>query len=973
MNLKDTLCLFHTDMPIRVSAKNLDSQFFLLEENEKINKKIFKKYKGKKKYTLHDGPPYANGPIHLGHAYNKIMKDICIRSHFMMEYDAYTIPGFDCHGLPIEHKIISNNNYLSREEIITACRDYASKWIDNQTESFKKIGILMDFDNPYITMNPKYQSDIVRCFGNLVKKGYISRAKKTIPWCCGCQTTLASAEIEYQNRKDPSIYVLFEIEKKFNQEINLDKNIPISFIIWTTTPWTLPLNRGVMIKKEEEYAILKYEEQLFIIGKNCIPHFTEVTKKNYQIIQYILSETLKPYLVHHPFEENNFVPIILDDSVNTTEGTACVHTAPGCGPIDYEIGIKNNLEIYSPISKDGKYTEDCIIQELHHKKISESQGWIISELEKKSKLWHKGSINHSYPHCWRSKEGLIFRATFQWFCNLEKNNLKEKVLNTIENIDFYPSNTAAFLKATVSNRWEWCISRQRVWGVPIIAFINKIDNNYWTSTEFIKYIAEKIKIHGIEYWNSVPFEDLKPIIPTFIDENNWQKETDILDVWFDSGISHEAVLSPLNRFPADIYLEGTDQHRGWFQSSLLTSIALHDEIAPMKGIISCGYTVDEKGQKMSKSLGNVVTPEEVVELIGLDGLRLWVSSIMLGGDITIGKKIFENIQEVHRKIRNTARFGVQNIADFNPKTDMVNYDTLGYINQLVLKRMFQYQIIIINAYQTYNFPKIFHTFIEIANTFLSSFYFDAAKDILYCDNQNSLKRRQIQTTIYIILEALTRLIAPILKNTAEEISSYYFSEKRDSIHLESFYSFDIFKNSNNIEDVYQFIHENPFYIENTEKKLKKLQNTNSNDVDLILISDNNFLKILKLRELTFKATEELRQEGIIKQSTEASICLTLPLNEEDSLKGYHDLIKILNLTKTEAYSSVEEILCDYLMVSEVKIIQTNNFSIKAIKHSGEKCERCWKYFYANKIVNNISTMILCKRCIDIVKNFIKVI
>ncbi len=978
MDLKKSLCLFETTMPIRINIKELDQNMYIFSEDNKINEKIYEKNKNNTLFILHDGPPYANGPIHLGHAYNKIMKDISIRSRFMMEYNAYCTPGWDCHGLPIEHKVTQNHTTTNPTEIKQNCRKYANHWVEEQKESFKKLGICMDFSAPYKTMDFEYQSSIADSFATLVEKGYISRSNKTIPWCCGCQTTLATAEIEYQNRKDPSIYVLFPINKNNNLRINKELTGTLSLVIWTTTPWTLPLNRGIIIKKNTNYLLLEYKNKYLIIGADCLSHFVKTTNKEYRIIQTIHSSYLSECTAQHPFEENVFVPIIIDDSVELGEGTACVHMAPGCGPIDYEIAIKNGIEIYSPISADGKYTKEIKIPELIDMKISDAQGWVIQKLSEKNILWHKGTINHSYPHCWRSKEGLIFRATPQWFCNLEKNNFKEKVLNAIENIQFYPQNSKFFLKSTILNRWEWCISRQRTWGVPIIALIDKKNNHYWTSPEFIRHIANQIKIYGVEYWDNLSIESLQSILPENIEPTEWKKETNILDVWFDSGISHEAVLKKQNSFPADVYLEGVDQHRGWFQSSLLTSIAINDS-APMKSIVSCGHTVDEKGQKMSKSIGNVVSPDDIINQIGLDGLRMWVSSVNLGGDIVVGKKIFDNIAEVYRKIRNTCRFAVQNLTDFNPDNDMIAFDNLGIINQSILKKMFIYQIKIINAYQQYNFPEVFHTLIEIANSFLSSFYFDTIKDILYCDKKDSQSRKAAQSTMYIILEALTKLAAPILINTSEDITNHYQSNKKESIHLETFCKFPWFQKSNELKNtIFQLIKHNPFHEENIKKiyniiieseHLEKItQSINTiNHANYLISIINDF------RSDIFKATEELRSKNIIKQSIESKITLEIDHNSK-----YFTIIEIL---KKELGSTYNEILCQLLLISELNIkFKTdtiadkniifsessikeayNNYKIIAEKHAGKKCERCWKYFY--QIIDEI----ICNRCKEAIK------
>lgn len=938
LDFKSTLCLYETTMPIRVNTALLDQEIYTFWETEHINDQIFSQAQNKERYVLHDGPPYANGAIHLGHAYNKIMKDICIRSRFMMGYDAHTAPGWDCNGLPIEHKVLTEYQNLDIAEIKKNCRTYANHWVEHQKESFKKLGVIMDWNHPYKTMDSTYQAGIIESFGKLFSQEYISRSNKTIPWCCGCKTALANAEIEYKDRKDPSIYVLFELHE--NKKLKAEcQNKDIYFVIWTTTPWTLPLNRGIMLKKKNIYLLLAYENILLLVGKNCLAHFQQTTKKAYEIIKEINAEDFQGTYALHPFEENTTVPVLLEDVVEGHEGTACVHTAPGCGPIDYEIGIKNGLEIYSPISPDGKYTTEVQVKELVGLSIPQGQSWVINQLIEKGKLLFKTTINHSYPHCWRSLEGLIFRATPQWFCNLEKNNFKEKVIDAINKINFYPISGQSTLNATVLNRWEWCISRQRVWGVPIIALINTKTNTYWTNYKFIHYIAEKIKIEGIEYWDTVDLssEEIKKYLPLNIDLSEWRKEKDILDVWFDSGVSHTNVLKKNNDFPANVYLEGIDQHRGWFQSSLLTAIALYGE-APMKAIVSCGYTVDEKGQKMSKSLGNGVAPEEVIKKIGLDGLRIWVAGVNLGGDIVVSNKVFENVQEIYRKIRNTCRFAVQNIVDFDPQTDMILVEKMDFFNQYIIKKLYEYNIKIISFYQQFEYAQVCHTLIDLCNSFLSSLYFDISKDILYCEEKNSFKRRSIQSTLYIILETITKLSAPILVNTMEDITNHYKSNKKISIHKEEFARFECL----------DFLQDKAYNLPLTAinetiiaEKLTLLKQKNGSETNVF------WTILLKFRDDVFKKIEEAREKGLIKQSIESKITI---YTNKDNL--YNTLF-----TQLQSYTiHYREFFNTFLLVSDIEIHNTEGQSaIEVIKHTGTKCARCWKYFYTT---NNL----ICERC-----------
>ena len=934
-------------MPIRPNHTVTDYETYCFWKKNHITEKIYDAKKDKPAYILHDGPPYANGEIHLGHAYNKIMKDIIIRSRGMMGYNTYTIPGWDCHGLPIEHKVAQANPTLDSIEIKKQCELYAEGWINNQRESFKKLGILMDWENPYKTMDKKYQSTIISVFGTLVSRGYISRSKKTVPWCCGCKTALASAEIEYKNSKDPSLYVLFEAKK--NNFLSSLTTKEVFFIIWTTTPWTLPLNRAVMLKKNGKYMLAFDGERHLIFGKDCLTHLAALTKKEFEILYEFDAEKLKNEQIFHPFEENRVVPVIFDDAVETGEGTACVHTAPGCGPTDYEVGIKNNLEIYSPVSDNGLYTPQTNVPELIGMPISEGQIWVIKKLAEKGTLFFKTNITHSYPHCWRSLEKLIFRATPQWFCNLEKDNFKEKTLKAIDTITFFPESGKSTLKATVSNRWEWCISRQRKWGVPIVALINKESNTYWTSEAFIEYIANKVAVHGIEYWDRLDLKDkeIHHLIPQkIIDQlNQWNKETDILDVWFDSGISHTEVLKKNNMFPADVYLEGVDQHRGWFQSSLLTSVALYDQ-APMKTIVSCGYTVDEKGQKMSKSQGNGVDPESISKKIGLDCLRMWVASVQIGGDIVVSEKVFSNIQEVYRKIRNTCRFAIQNISDFDPFTEIINFNSMDFVNQYAVEILYEYAIKIISAYQNFNFSEVLKLLIDLCNSFLSSFYFDIHKDILYCEGKYSFSRKQVQSVLYVAVDMIVKLIAPICIVTAEDISNYYVSSKKETIHLELFPDFTILKESTGILRG----------LSNYSVLTKEIIQTELTKIKENDISERRKLwkDLFELRNMIFKKIEELREEQIVKQSIETEVIIFYTENSK--------IERILKELKRLTSNEIEEFLALFLLVSNVKSLPGNEESVDVRKYNGKKCDRCWKY---TALLDEIYPV--CTRCAKIVK------
>lgn len=945
---RDTLNLLATNFPIRADFINTDQQIQAKWERIDICENIKNININKEKFILHDGPPYSNGDIHLGHAYNKILKDIVSKSMRMMGYNVNVIPGWDCHGLPIEKKVAEINPELKGSAMQTACRVYAQKWIDIQKESFKKLGIFMDWNNPYATMNFKYEANTLQAFASLVEKGFINRARKTIPWCFNCETALASAEIEYKDRKDPSVYVLFKFESIPNFLKDLVKKQSLYCMIWTTTPWTLPLNRGVMLRKNSEYSLVKSNDKYIIVGSYCIKHLETATEFKYEILNTFNSSLLKDSKMFHCFENSKLIPFVYDESVEEKEGTACIHTAPGCGQLDYEIGVKNGLEIYSPVENNGKYSKDIYPKELEGMLITDGQWWILKQLQEKEILWHKGSIRHNYPHCWRCREGLIFRATPQWFCNLEKNNLKEKTLNAISKIKFFPSNGKNFLEATISSRWEWCLSRQRAWGTPITALISEDGDEYFIDADLIRSIANSVEKNGIEYWQNVSIEDLVKnhnLNQKYLKEE-WRKEYDILDVWFDSGVSHTAVLKELNNFPANCYLEGIDQHRGWFQSSLITSMTINQE-APMKNIITHGFTVDEKGQKMSKSLGNGVEPQDIAKGFGLDGLRLWVSSISNEGDVVYSKKVMDNVSEVYRKIRNNCRFILQNIADFDFEKDKVLVNELEQIDLYAVKRMYEISLKCMNSYYKIQFAQIYHMIADFCSNFLSSVYFDVIKDTLYCDKKNLKKRRSTQTALYIILDSISKIMAPIMSHTTDLIfENYNKNTKNDSIHLKNFYRFEYLKE---LGEEFNLTSNSILKENEIENKLNLF---NKNQV--LYFKEWNIL--FKIRDLAMKQIEILREQGIVKQSMEASIefIISESLDISKDLKSF-----IFKFSK----EFLEKSLSDIFIISEIKI----NFSdlekdiiCKAKKHDGRKCERCWKwYFEGNEEI--------CSRCIEAIK------
>jgi isoleucyl-tRNA synthetase len=922
---KDTLNLPRTEFPIRADAKINDPIMLARWADEQLYTKATACHEGAKKFILHDGPPYANGNIHLGHAYNKILKDIASKSQRMMGFHTPVIPGWDCHGLPIELKVTQEHPGIAGVELKKACRDYAMGWINIQRDEFKALGVVMDWENPYITMSPSYEASILRAFGDFVDKGFIERKNKTITWCPTCKTALASAEIEYQDRKDPSIYVLFELDGATRTRVFPEIDQPVNFVVWTTTPWTIPLNRAVMLRPGADYQLIKIKDQYLIIGAALAEKLANEVESEYEVVKTFKADELAGGQAQHPIVADLQVPVLLDNSVGLDEGTACVHSAPGCGPIDYEIGVKNNLEIYSPLTADGSYDEGIMPEELKGVSISDGQIWVIKRLAADGKLFYKKSIRHSYPHCWRCRNGLIFRATPQWFCSLEHDGVRQKALQATEDIAFSPEQGKNFLRATVENRWEWCLSRQRSWGVPIPALISVDGLQVYTNKDLIDKVAEKVATEGIEYWDRVSINDLvnDGIVPQDFPIDGYRKESDILDVWFESGVSHYAVIeqNPLLQFPADLYLEGIDQYRAWFQSSLLTSIVLNG-CAPMHMIMSHGFTVDEKGHKMSKSLGNTVAPQDIIDKLGTDGLRLWVASIGNDGDAVVSDTLLSNVSQVLRKIRNTCRFLLQNLYDYDHATNAVALKDLYPIDRYALRQLAQLQERALRDYKAGNFTAIFHAVSDYCAVELSSFYGDIVKDRLYCEQVDGLKRRSTQTVFWYTLDALARLVAPIMSFTAEQVSDYYQQDKVDSIHLQKFADLSF------VKDLFA-------------------------GTDLAAY-DLQWKQLKDMRSAVLKAIEIQREKGDIKHSLEVGIKITYEKLGNFTILG----------------DEPEQFLREFFIVSQVDFLGDDSalektavpgLYVLAAHAAGVKCPRCWQWDV------QADDQDLCRRCQLVIK------
>lgn len=939
VSFKDTLNLPRTDFPIRPNSAIDDPALVARWQAEDLYHATFKLNEGAPQYVLHDGPPYANGNLHLGHAYDGVLKDIMTKAKRMSGMHVPLTPGWDCHGLPIEIKVLQESSVCAPLDVKKACRAYAQKWVDIQREEFKRFGILMDWAHPYITMSPDYEYKTVRSFGILLERGFIERKNKTVPWCFVCKTVLAAAEIEYQDRKDPSVYVLFPLEQSdLFADVPLTQGNKVSLLVWTTTPWTLPLNRALLLKTGASYVLARIDGQLVILGAQALPRIAQMMGKDAEVLKTFPADFLATARAQPPFGTTS-VPVIFDESVGLDEGTACVHVAPGCGPLDYELGVKHGLEIYSPVSADGAYCEGIYPQELKGMAVTKAQGWVINALTEQGKLFYKNSITHSYPHCWRCHTGLIFRATKQWFFDLQHNSIKDRAVAAVDSITFMPPQGRNFLRATVESRWEWCLSRQRIWGVPIPALLCMECDTVFCTPEFVNRVADGVAAEGIEYWDKVSVEELVRSSNASCQEcgnKKFVKEKDILDVWFEAGISHYAVLyhNPELAFPADLYLEGVDQHRGWFQSSLLTALVI-EGVPPMKAIMTHGFTVDEKGQKMSKSLGNVIVPEEIIKQVSTDGLRLWVASVGHEGDAVISARLLQNVGEVLRKIRNTARFLLSNLYDFDSEHDLVPFEDLMLIDKGALAYASAFNCLIKSHYAAGHFTGVFHALTDFTTVYLSSWYLDIIKDRLYVELPSGLRRRSAQTACWYILDMLTHLMAPVLSFTAEYLSDAYQKDKKNSIHMQPFVSLPLSWQIGESKPDQQVCKSNQVLPESFE----------------FMVQGNPFIAewelLRELRSAVLKLIEVEREKGAIKHSLEAHITLYASPEMRD-----YEVLKRFMARLAQAGQSVEDFFKEFLIVSNVKVVTSKTgleqtaypgWYCKVEHARGTKCPRCWNW------------------------------
>jgi isoleucyl-tRNA synthetase len=763
-------------------------------EREGLYEKIRAVAKGRPTFILTDGPPYANGAIHLGHAVNKILKDIILKSRTLDGYDAPYVPGWDCHGLPIEMMVEKTHGRVGQKidakAFRTACRAYAHKQVDAQRVDFKRLGMLGDWEHPYLTMMPRYEAEQLRAFSLIIKNGHLYKGFKPVHWCLNCRSALAEAEVEYEDKTSPSVYVRFEVVDKADLAKRMavgEESVPTSLAIWTTTPWTLPANRAVALHPQFEYALIEFDadsgrERLILASElvNAVMGTLGITA--WVTLGTAKGEVLEHLVLQHPFYDRQ-VPVILGEHVTLDAGTGAVHTSPGHGLDDYNVGRRYNLEIDNPVGGDGRFLPSTPI--FAGEQVFDSNAHVIKVLIDNGRLLKDLPYHHSYPHCWRHKTPVIFRATPQWFVSMEQAGLRKGALEAISHVDWMPAWGEQRISGMIAGRPDWCVSRQRTWGVPIPLFVDKVSGELHPRThEIIEEVAKLVERDGIDAWF-----DLDPAAVLGGDVDKYDKATDVMDVWFDSGVAHHCVsqMRPEITAPGDLYLEGSDQHRGWFQSSLLTSVAMHGR-APYRGVLTHGFTVDEAGRKMSKSLGNILAPQKLTSTLGADVIRLWVAATDYANEMSVSDEIFRRMADSYRRMRNTLRFLLGNLQGFDPDHP-VAFDDLVAIDQWAIAKTFALQNDVVTAYRNYEFHDIYQEIHNFCVVELGGFYLDIIKDRLYTTGADSKPRRSAQTAVYHVAQAMVRWLAPILSFTAEEVWGYLPKKPNESVFLNLWHQF----------------------------------------------------------------------------------------------------------------------------------------------------------------------------------------
>jgi len=923
MDYKDTLNLPKTDFPMKANLSRKEPELLKMWEEMNIYAKTRAALNGKKPYILHDGPPYANGNIHLGTALNKVIKDIVIKSKNMSGFDSVYVPGWDCHGLPIEHQVEKElggrKHEMSHADIRRFCRSFAENYVIIQRSQFKRLGVFGEWEDPYLTMSYNYEAATVEEFGKLYFRGDVYKGKKPVYWCASCKTALAEAEVEYNDHTTPSIYVKFSMISDISPVLPKLAGEKVSVVIWTTTPWTIPPNQAIAVHTDFIYVAVKVNGETLILAKDLLDYCMDAFGyKDYTVLDEFPGSVLEGLKCRHPLYDRESL-LILAPFVTLDAGSGCVHIAPGHGQEDYEIGMKYGLDNYAPVDDDGKYTPD--VQYFAGQFVFDANDSVIKKLAEVGALLGHIDIEHSYPHCWRCKKPIIFRSTEQWFISMEKNNLRQKTLDAIDKVQWLPAWGRDRISGMIKNRPDWCISRQRLWGVPITMFSCEQCKTDLMTKHIMEHVVKLVNQYGADVWFERDAKDLLPagtVCPS-CQGSHFTKETDILDVWFDSGVSHAAVLEkrPHLGSPADMYLEGSDQHRGWFHSSLLESVGTRER-APYRTVLTHGFVVDGEGKKMSKSMGNVIDPEAIIDKHGAEILRLWVAAEDYTQDIRISEEILARLVEAYRRIRNTSRFILGNLYDFDA-AHMVSYGDMEEIDRWALHKLQEIIQKVRAAYGQYHFHLAFFTLHNFCTVELSALYLDVLKDRLYTSKAESRQRRSAQSAMYIILNAMIRLLAPILTFTAEEIwlSLPPYDGKESSVHLTQF------------PDV------NPEFM---NADLSQTWNT-----------------MIALKGEISKAIEIARKNKVVGHSLDAFVHIAPPEKLRSFLEQHcEDLKTLLILSRIEIVG--KEDVTDPYVSSEFE-----GLTIGVTKAKGKKCDRCW--VFSETVGASQEHPTICDRCL----------
>jgi isoleucyl-tRNA synthetase len=919
MEYKDTLNLPDTAFPMKANLNQREPEMLAKWEEQDLYGQMEAAGADKPLYVLHDGPPYANGHIHIGHALNKILKDFVLKVKRMQGFHAPYVPGWDCHGLPIELQVEKNlgskKSQVSKLEMRKLCREYAAKFVAIQKEEFKRLGIQGDWENPYLTMNYEYEGLTAGELAKFAHNNGLYRGRKPVHWCSSCVTALAEAEVEYADHTSPSIYVRFALTDDVSAAIPALAGKQAYVVIWTTTPWTIPANLAVALHPEYDYVALETEKGVLIVAEGLKDSFLAAVGLTGEVIATFSATLLERKLCKHPFYDRTSV-ILLGEHVTLEAGTGCVHTAPGHGQEDYELALKEGLEIYNPVDNYGKYLST--VEFFGGQQVFAANQSVIDKLIETGALLQTSKISHSYPHCWRCKKPIIFRATEQWFISMKANDLRGKALAAIDQVQWIPKWGRERIYGMIENRPDWCVSRQRSWGVPITAFSCTACGEYVADGRLMDHVAGIFKEHSSDVWFDWSAEQLLPagtVCPK-CGSAAFEKENDILDVWFDSGVSHAAVLEPNPKLssPADLYLEGSDQHRGWFHSSLLESVGSRG-VAPYKSVLTHGFVLDGKGHKMSKSLGNVVAPEDVIKKFGGDVLRLWCSAQDYRDDTRISEEILTRVSEAYRRIRNTCRYILGSISDFDPTTQSVGHADMPEIDRWALHQLEMLKERVLTAYQDFAFHVIYQDVNGFCTVEMSSFYLDILKDRMYTSKADSLSRRSAQTVLHEILDTLLRLLAPVLSFTADEAWQHMPARQEQSVHLAAF---------------------PPLHPEWKDDSLVE-----------------RWERIMRVRADVSKALELARAAKTIGHSLDAAVTIAAPAELLEFLRVYEaELQSIFIVSKV----TLAESISGEGWASE----NIEGLKVQVAAAPGDKCERCW--CYSEELGSVADHPTICPKC-----------